>query len=112
MVCDTRLKNGQTISQRKAEVAKATTALEQAIAARRVRVVVGPQGAVAFTGWSDAERDGITDNCAYRRLLATGSALARAEIAKAEAMAGRKVNTQAIGQGIHSHDNGKTWHGH
>jgi hypothetical protein len=112
MVCDTRLKSGQTISERKAEVAKATTALDQAIAARRVQIKIGPQGAVVFQGWSDAERDGITDNCAYRRLLATGSALARAEIARAEAAAGRKVNLLAVGQGIHSHDGGKTWHGH
>jgi hypothetical protein len=112
MVCDTRLKQGQTISERAAEVRRATTALERAIAARKVTVKVGPQGAVAFIGWQDSERDGITDNCAYRRLLATGSALARAEIARAEALAGRKVSVQAVGQGLHSHDGGKTWHGH
>lgn len=112
MVCDTRLKKGQTISERAAEVRRATSALEQAIAARRVTIKVGPQGAVVFQGWSEQERDGITDNCAYRRLLATGSALARAEIAKAEMTAGRTINRQAIAQGVHSHDGGKTWHGH
>jgi hypothetical protein len=26
-------------------------------------------------------------------------------------MAGRTVNKQIIGQGVHSHDGGQTWHG-
>jgi hypothetical protein len=42
--------------------------------------------------------------------MATGSALARAAIEKAEAMAGRGVDRKVIGQGVHSHDFGKTWH--
>lgn len=112
MVCDTRLKNGQTIQERAEEVRRASRALDKALAERRVRVKIGPQGAVVFENWSDSERDGITDNCAYRRIMATGSALARVEIAKAEQIAGRKVSVQAVGQGIHSHDGGKTWHGH
>lgn len=112
MPCDRKLKEGQTVSQRAEEIRRATARLDEALRARRVQLKIGPQGAVAFTGWAESERDGITDACAYRRIMATGTALARAEIAKAEQMSGRRVNIQAVGQGVHSHDNGKTWHDH
>lgn len=112
MPCDTKLKPRQTIQERAWEVRKAVGSLEQALAARRVRVKIGPQGAIAFEGWQDQDRDGVTDACAYRRIMATGTALARAEIARAEQMSGRTINRQVIGQGAHSHDNGKTWHDH
>jgi hypothetical protein len=112
MPCDTRLKPRQTISERAAEVREATTRLAAAIAAGRVRVKVGPQGAIAFENWDATSRDGITDACAYRRIMATGSAMARMAIAKAEQLAGRGVNKQAIAQGHHSHDGGQTWHTH
>lgn len=112
MTCDTKLKPRQTIQERASEVRRAVSALDKAIAARRVLIKIGPQGAVAFEGWDAKERDGITDNCAYRRLLSTGSALARAELAKAETLAGRPINKQAVAQGHHSHDGGKTWHQH
>jgi hypothetical protein len=112
MPCDTKLKQGQSISERAEEVRKAVSALDKALQSRRARVVIGPQGAIAFEGLSADERDGVTDACAYRRIMATGTALARAEIAKAEQMSGRSVNRQVIGQGIHSHDGGKTWEQH
>lgn len=112
MPCDTRLKRGQTIQQRADEVRKATSRIDAAIAAGRARVVVGPQGAVAFTGLADSDRDGVTDACAYRRIMATGSSLAKAAIARAELMSGTAINRQAVAVGVHSHDGGKTWHGH
>jgi hypothetical protein len=112
MPCDTRLKPRQTIQERATEVRKATERLAQALAAGRVKVKVGPQGAVAFEGWDQTSRDGITDACAYRRIMSTGSAMARMAIARAEQMAGRTVDKQVIGQGVHSHDNGRTWHDH
>lgn len=112
MVCDTRLKPRQTISERAAEVRQATEALAKAIASGRVKAVVGPQGAVAFQGWDETSRDGITDACAYRRIMATGNAMAKLALQRAEQLAGRGVNKQIIGQGAHSHDNGKTWHDH
>jgi hypothetical protein len=58
---------------------------------------------------SDLGRNGISDACAYRKLLASGSPALRAALAKAEAMAGRKVDPQAIASGVHSHDGGRTW---
>jgi hypothetical protein len=112
MPCDTRLKPKQTISERAAEVREATARLAVAIAAGRVRVKIGPQGAIAFENWDTQSRDGITDACAYRRIMATGSAMARMAIAKAEQLAGRGVNKQAVAHGHHSHDGGATWHSH
>lgn len=116
MVCDTRLKTGQTIQQRAEEVKTAAQRFITGLAAGRIKAVVDRlTGAVAFKGIADEERDGVTDACAYRRIMATGSALAKAEIAKAEMLAGRSVDKKVIahgGGGLHSHDGGKTWHGH
>jgi len=112
MPCDTIRKPNQTITDRKTEIKAAVSVLDKLIAANKVRVKVGPQGAVAFDGWSDAERNGVTDACAFRRLMVTGSALAKAKVAQAEMVAGRSVNKQVVGQGAHSHDGGHTWHGH
>jgi len=112
MPCDTRLKPRQTISERAAEVRKATERLAAALAAGRVKVRIGPQGAIAFEGWDTTSRDGITDACAYRRIMATGNAMARLAIERAELLAGRKVDRTMVAQGHHSHDGGKTWHTH
>ena len=110
MPCDTRLKRGQKISERALEVKKAVEGLSSLLAVGRIKARVGPKGGIAFEGWGEAERDGVTDACAYRRLMATGSSLAKAQIAKAEMMAGRSVDRQALAHGHHSHDGGKTWH--
>jgi hypothetical protein len=112
MPCDTRLKKNQTIQQRATEVRAVVDRLASALVSGRVKPVIGPTGAIAFPGLTDAERDGVTDNCAYRRILATGSALAKAAIARAEQLSGRSVNRQAIAHGHHSHDGGATWHTH
>ena len=112
MPCDTRTKRGQTLQQRAEEVKKVAEKAAQALAAGRVKAVVGPQGAIAFTGLSEADRDGVTDACLYRRLMSTGSALARQQIARAEALAGRTVDKQQVAVGAHSHDGGRTWHDH
>jgi len=46
-------------------------------------------------------------------ILGMAAAIAAAPaIKRAEAMSGRSVNKQVIGQGAHSHDNGRTWHDH
>jgi hypothetical protein len=112
MACDTRLKPRQTISERAQEIREAIARLSSALAAGRVKINIGPQGAINFAGWDETSRDGVTDACAYRRILATGNAMARLAIARAEQMAGRSVNRQAVAQGHHSHDGGKTWHTH
>lgn len=112
MPCDTRLKPKQTIQQRAAEVRRVVETLSQRLASGAVKVTVSPQGAVAFQGLTDSERDGVTDACAYRRVMISGSPLAKAAIARAEQMAGRGVSRQALAQGHHSHDGGVTWHKH
>ena len=112
MPCDTRLKPRQTIAQRKEEVRRAAEKFSQALAKGSAKVRVGPQGAVAFDGISEVDRDGLTDACAYRQLMVHGSALARAAIARAEQIAGRSVDKRVVAQGAHSHDGGATWHDH
>lgn len=112
MVCETRLKPRQTISERKSEVLRAVDKLNAMLAAGKVKPVVGPQGAISFAGWAETERDGVSDACAYRRLMVSGSSLAKAKIAQAEAVAGRSVNKQALAVGVHSHDGGRTWGHH
>jgi hypothetical protein len=103
----------QTLQERIAEITKAVALLDAKLKKRLVKPVIGPQGAITFKGWDDpAERNGITDACAYRRIMATGSVLAKQEIARAEQLAGRSVDRQVIGQGTHSHDGGATWSRH
>lgn len=111
MVCDTILRNRQTLSERKAEVKKAITALDKLLQSKKAKAVVGPQGAIAFQGWDNQERSGVSDACAYRLIMVSGSALAKAAIARAEQLAGRSVSKQAVGQGVHSHDGGNSWSG-
>lgn len=112
MPCDRRLKPRQTIAQRAEEIRKAQEKAEKKLLEKTLAVRIGPQGAIAFDGLSDKERDGVTDACLYRRIMTTGSALARAEIARAEQLAGRTVDQRMVAQGHHSHDGGTTWHNH
>ena len=112
MPCDTKLKPQQTIQGRAAEIRDVVAKLASGLTTGRYRVKIGPQGAVAFDGLTDQERDGVTDACAYRRLLATGSPLALAAIARAEQIAGRTIDKRMVAHGAHSHDGGATWHDH
>lgn len=112
MPCDTKLKAGQTIQERATEVRAVTAALDKLLAAGKVKVAISPDGAVAFSGLDATVRDGVTDACAYRRILATGSSLAKMALQRAELMAGRPINRQTVAQGHHSHDGGQTWHRH
>lgn len=109
MPCDTRLKPAQTPAARRAEIAKSVASLRARLASGAVRVVVGKNGAVAFQGWDTAERDGVSDLCAYRALTAANSAELRAAVVRAEGLAGTKVNAKMVASGVHSHDGGKTW---
>ena len=111
MTCDTVLRPRQTIQERAAEVKKAAAGLDKALVQGRVKVVVDKRtGAIAFAGFNEPDRAGITDACAYRRIMATGSASAKAAIARAELLAGRGVNRTALAQGVHSHDGGGHFH--
>lgn len=112
MPCDTRRRPNQTISERKTEIRETVARLASALAAGQVKAVVGPQGAIAFAGLTESQRNGVTDACAYRLLMAGGSMLAKQAIARAEALAGRAVNKQTVAVGAHSHDGGHTWHSH
>jgi len=109
--CDTKLKPRQTISQRAEEVRKVVYDVNSLVATGRVRPVVDRRtGAIAFDGLDENIRDGVTDACMYRRLMATGSSLTKAAIQRAEQIAGRSVDRKVIANGVHSHDGGRTWH--
>jgi len=112
MACETRLQNkNQTLSERKTQVREIVAFTDELIRKSKVKIVVDKRsGAIAFTGMTDAERGGVSDACTYRMIMATGSVLAKQAIAKAEQLAGRGVSRQALAQGIHSHDSGRTWH--
>jgi len=110
MACDTKLKPNQTLSQRATEVRKAAERIDKMLAARKLQVKVGPQGAIAFIGLSESDRDGMTDACIYRMLTRSGSAAAKMQIARAEQIAGRAVDRSVVAHGVHSHDNGASWH--
>lgn len=111
MACET-MKPKLTREERIAEINKAIASLNAKLMKRTVKPVVGPQGAITFKGWDDVDRNGIVDACAYRLIMKRGSALAIAEIEKAQQLAGRAVSKQALAAGVHSHDGGVTWGKH
>lgn len=112
MPCDTRRLPNQTISQRKEEIRTTIAKLSAAIIAGKVRPKVSKEGGIVFDGWLNQDRNRITDACALRQVTATGSALALQAIQRAEILAGRKLDRQAIAQGLHSHDGGRSFHHH
>lgn len=112
MPCDTRLKPRQTIKERAEEVRSVVAKVVAKLTSGTVKPKVGPTGGVAFVGLTDDERDGVTDACIYRRVMATGSAAAKMALQRAEQLSGRSINRQAIAHGHHSHDGGVTWHNH
>jgi hypothetical protein len=103
------------LSERKAEVRQAVSSLSAGLASGRIKPVISKQGAIAFTGWENGDRNGVTDVCAFRSLMLFGSSMAKVAIARAEQMAGRTVDRQVLAQGHHGHadSNGTvTWHDH
>lgn len=110
MPCDTIFRRGQTITVRKAEVKKVIETVEQGLMRGRIKAVVSKKGGIAFDGLTAQERDDVTDACVYRAIMRNGSALSRHMIAKAEMLAGSKVNSTVLAGGHHSHDGGQTWH--
>ena len=111
MPCDTRARNGQTLTERKVEVRAAIDALVQKLATGQAKAIVSKAtGSIAFRGWEEGENARVSDACGYRLALVTGSALAKQAIARAEMLAGRTVDRAALTAGWHSHDSGATWH--
>ena len=114
MACETRLQNkNQTLTERKTQVKEIIAFTDELIRKGKIKIVVDKRsGAIAFDGMSDAERGGVSDACTYRVIMATGTVLAKQAIARAEQLAGRTVNRQALTNGTHSHDGGATWSSH
>jgi hypothetical protein len=111
--CDTKIWDpSQSLSERKAEVKRIIDLVAREIVAGRVVPKVGAQGAIAFAGLTNEMRGGVSDACVLRRILATGSAMAKQQIARAEQLAGRRVDNRAVAGGVHSHDGGASWSSH
>jgi hypothetical protein len=110
MACYSIKRPGQTLEQRGSQIKAALKRLEAALTGGRVRVTIAPNGAVAFAGWAD--RDDVTDACAYRVLSSENSWALRQAVARAQVTSGRQVNPQAVAAGWHSHDGGSTWGKH
>ncbi len=83
--------------------------LEEELLKGKIKLLIGPTGAIEFRGWETKDRDGVSDVCAYRTLRASSSWALRQAVAKAEATQGKKINEAAIAAGHHAH--GGTWHG-
>jgi hypothetical protein len=98
-----------TAKQRAAQ-GTAVDRLNLALAAGTVTVKVGANGAIAFTGWAQDDRAGVSDLCAYRKLAAQNSPQLRRALARAEVIAGRTVDRATVASGTHSHDGGASWH--
>jgi hypothetical protein len=109
MPCDTKIPQGMTIQTRAEEIRDVVSKIAAALASNRIKVTVGKKGGIAFNLGS-IDRRNVTDGCIYRRIMSGTNAAAKMAIARAEALAGTPVNKQAVGQGLHSHDFGKTWH--
>lgn len=104
MPCDSLPKEEVKRRLRKKELAEAVRRLEEFLRTGTVTVVVDrATGAVAFKGWQAKERRGMTDICAFRKMLTTSGAF-RTALARAEALAGRQVDERVIAAGVHSHD--------
>lgn len=84
--------------------------LQALLAARKVKVKIGAQGAIALDGWTESDRSGLSDVCAVRKLRSQNSPELRSAIMRAETASGTRVNFQAVSAGVHSHDGGATWH--
>jgi hypothetical protein len=109
MPCDTKLRQGQTLAARNEEITRTLERLRKALSSGSVKAQIGPNGAIAFAGWN-TDRSDITDVCAFRTLTAASSWELRQAVQRAEGQSGRKVNVNAVGAGVHSHDGGHSWH--
>ena len=88
---------------------EALAALKRGLAARIVTVKLSADGSLAFNGWTSPL---YADLCAYRKLSAENFTPLRMAIARAESLAGRRLNPTAVAAGTHSHDGGATWSQH
>jgi len=109
MVCETRIRPRQTLTERKAEIREVIGRIAADLAAGRVKVAIDRRtGAIAFSGISD--RRDVLDRCIYRMIMSGTNMSAKLAIIKAEQMAGRTVDRQVVVHGVHSHDGGASWH--
>ena len=105
MACGSEpVQNRRSFSERKAEVKDVVDRIKRALVSGKVQALVDrDSGAVAFLG-AIGERAKVADACVYREIMRTGTAAEKMVIVKAEQKAGRRVSTEALRAGFHSHD--------
>lgn len=105
MPCTT---NENLTADQKGKQKDALDELRKRIGKGVVKVIIDRNsGAFALKGWTVADREGISDACAYRALANTSEM--RLAKMRAESMAGRRMSMVAMMSGVHSHDGGETW---
>lgn len=109
MACELRLRPRQTAAARTEEVREAAKRLAAGLTSGRVKAKVSKKGAIAFEGFTEDDRNGISDECAYRRIMSGSSQSAKLAILRAEQIAGVSVSKTVLASGVHSHDGGQTW---
>ncbi len=110
MACEARLRQGQTLDQRGREIKEALDRLKRYLSSGQVQIVIAPNGAIGFKGWTD--RADLSDACTVRVLTFESSWELREAIAKAAGVSGRRASLQATAAGHHTHDGGRTWDKH
>lgn len=75
-------------AKRKAE--KVLKRIQDGLTNGSIKAIV-KNGKVTFVGVQVGELDGATEECVYRAIMVSGSALAKAAIAKAQQQAGPRV---------------------
>jgi hypothetical protein len=102
----------QTAEEREVDIRAALAKLEVALESQEVTVTLSSEGAACLVGWTDADRDGVTDACAALSLSMQASWAWTLAVQAAEARTGYRYNAQSVAAGYHSHDSGRTWGTH
>jgi len=107
------MRPSQALELHRDQVREIIAFTDELIRKGKIKIVVDKRtGAIAFDGMTPQERGNVSDACTYRMIMATGTVLAKQAIARAEQLAGRGVNRQALTGGVHSHDVGQSWSTH
>lgn len=106
MVCWNTVKPNQTQEERNREIDRNMDRIDALMASGQVTYALGPNGQPIFGGLTREQRDGLDDNCIYRRITERGSRAAIAAIDQVERSTGRVTDRNAH---THTHDGGRTW---
>lgn len=96
-ICRRPMTAEEILEAEAARTAAVTETVSKALVAGTVRLQVSARGGIEFSGLGAGLRDGLSDEVIYRNILVNGSASAKAAIARAEQMSGRRVDPKIVG---------------